>query len=347
MDIGAAIVGIDPGTTVGVAIVDLNGCVSRVFSLRNPGLNDTIAHITKHCSPALFTTDKAKTPQFVSKVASVTGARVFSPPADLSVEKKRELTGSKSLKTPHSADPASGTSSLKRTANIAIKNPHEMDALAAALYAYNNFQNKLRRVDKQILEAADKTKARVLNGETVESIFETNKKPEKPPDFDARLQKQNKENVRLRRKIEALEKAPKKDPDSKYVQKLEKARELIQELAIGKLIPVKKAHSAQFSDLVSLNLNPGDVVYIKSGKFDSNGLRLMEARRVRTALSPRRLPCSIPIANAAYSKLTTFEDFSFVHYKDTDILFEEAPKNGKNLDSKELENIVESYRTKR
>lgn len=121
------IVGIDPGTTIGYAVLDTNGNVLKIKSSKQLELNSLIEEIVMHGSVLAVGTDKAKTPGLVEKAAARTGARVMLPREDLLVSEKDEITRGR------------GTA-----------NSHEKDALAAAIFAYRELEPLLQRIRKTL-----------------------------------------------------------------------------------------------------------------------------------------------------------------------------------------------------
>jgi len=59
------IVGIDPGTTVGVAMLDLDGNTVDVFSAKNYSVSDTIRRIISRGKPLVVASDVTPTPSMV------------------------------------------------------------------------------------------------------------------------------------------------------------------------------------------------------------------------------------------------------------------------------------------
>ena len=107
------IVGIDPGITVGYAVLGIDGNLIGLGSSKALDLNSLISEIIKFGRVVLVGTDKFKTPSLVHAFATKLGAEVVNPKEDLKVEEKKE-----------------SVSDLKHA------NEHEGDALAAALLAY-------------------------------------------------------------------------------------------------------------------------------------------------------------------------------------------------------------------
>jgi len=119
----ALIVGVDPGTTVGYAVLDFNGEIVKVGSSKELNLDYLIAELLNYGCVRIIATDKKKIPSFVNKLGARLGAKVINPKKDLKVEFKRSLVQSK------------------------INNEHERDALSVALYAFKRCKNLFKRVD--------------------------------------------------------------------------------------------------------------------------------------------------------------------------------------------------------
>lgn len=123
------IVGIDPGTTSGLAVLDLNENVEKLESGKNFSPQELINSIIETGNPILIATDKGKLPSGVEEISSNFNAKTFIPEEDLSLGKKKELTK-----------------------GYSFDNPHERDALACALYAHNNYQNMFRNIEARTEE---------------------------------------------------------------------------------------------------------------------------------------------------------------------------------------------------
>ncbi|MFQ5892336.1 MAG: DUF460 domain-containing protein, partial [Candidatus Methanofastidiosia archaeon] len=113
------IVGIDPGTTLGMAILDLNGNLKSLFSSKNLKRRDVIDKISKFGYPSVISTDVNPPPKMVEKLSKSFDTILHVPDSNLLVSEKNELCR-----------------------EYKVKNSHERDALSAALKAYNNFLNK-------------------------------------------------------------------------------------------------------------------------------------------------------------------------------------------------------------
>ncbi len=117
------IVGIDPGTTVGYAVIDTNGKLIAAKQAKELDLDKVVAELSALGTILVIGTDKAKTPSFVSSAATKLGSKVFAPNKDMLVSEKRELT---------------------RSGNY--NGNHEMDALAAAISALKNNERLFSRI---------------------------------------------------------------------------------------------------------------------------------------------------------------------------------------------------------
>ncbi len=117
------IVGIDPGTTVGWAVLDIDGNFVAVGSRRNFDLDSIVATLVPHGKVLIVGSDKFKLPSLVHEVATKMGAKAVFPSQDLRVDEKRFMTE-----------------------KFSFNNSHEMDALACAVFACKKIQPLVKRV---------------------------------------------------------------------------------------------------------------------------------------------------------------------------------------------------------
>lgn len=146
--------GVDPGTTVGLAILDLEGIVMNVFSARNFSLYEISEYISKFGYPVIIATDVSPPPTTVERLSHNYDARLFFPSQSISVEEKNAIT------TGHTTD-----------------NFHQRDALAAALKAYNHYEGKFRNIDAKLSEMglhehSERLKMLVLHGYNLKRAIE-------------------------------------------------------------------------------------------------------------------------------------------------------------------------------
>ena len=125
------ILGLDPGSTIGYALIDFDGNIVAVDSFKG-NLNETISEVMKYGKVLVIGTDVCKVPKFVEKFASLTGAQIVKPDYNLFYHEKRKKT----------------KEFLKRL-DTKLKNKHERAALAAALIAYRNFNGLFNKIDNE------------------------------------------------------------------------------------------------------------------------------------------------------------------------------------------------------
>lgn len=127
MKLPKVIVGIDPGTTSGVAVLSLKGKFLAAESRRNFGRNEIVRYISSLGKPTIIATDRALAPSLVMKVSSSFNSIVFSPEEDLKFREK-----------------------LEATRGFRIDDSHQRDALAAALFAYKKNEELLGKIERSV-----------------------------------------------------------------------------------------------------------------------------------------------------------------------------------------------------
>ncbi|ABM79958.1 DUF460 domain-containing protein [Hyperthermus butylicus] len=156
------IIGIDPGISTGVAIIDIHGRFVTALSRRGFDRSEVIDLVLRYGVPVLVATDVRPAPEFVKKLAAALGVPVYEPSTSLSVEEKRTLFDSYAQKYPV----------LRRLADA-----HVRDALAAAVKAYQVYEPKLRQVESYAARLGididvDRVKADVIRGVTIAEAVE-------------------------------------------------------------------------------------------------------------------------------------------------------------------------------
>lgn len=163
------IIGIDPGTTCGIAALDLNGELIHLESRRGFSRSEIVDLALSLGEPVVIASDVKPPSAQVKKLASSLNATLYVPDPMRS-EKKGALV--KTYIEENDVDPA---------------NPHERDALAAAVKAYLHYKNKLHQVETRIqgLNVSlplEEVKALVLRGNSIQNsieiILSTLQKPE-------------------------------------------------------------------------------------------------------------------------------------------------------------------------
>jgi predicted RNase H-like nuclease (RuvC/YqgF family) len=170
------IVGVDPGTTTGIAILDLEGNLLRIHSSRTMSLKDLIHMIIGYGYPVVVATDVTPTPAFVDRVGRLFEAVVHQPAHSLTVDEKRDLA--KSYAAKFGTEPN-------------FRNTHEKDAFAAAAKALESYGDKFRWIDRRLEERgldaiSERVKTMVVGGQSLsdsvaEVLSEREPKPERPP----------------------------------------------------------------------------------------------------------------------------------------------------------------------
>lgn len=146
------IVGIDPGTTIGVAMLDLNGKPIEVFSSKNYSVSDAIARIIALGKPLIVASDVTPMPSMVKKISRIFSSPVHELDESLSTEEKVALTKGEGYE---------------------YKNVHERDALAACVNAFRGYKKKFSKVQKKTPVGVDveEVKALVVKGVSISAAI--------------------------------------------------------------------------------------------------------------------------------------------------------------------------------
>jgi len=127
------IVGIDPGTTCGLAVMTLAGTPIRVQSRKGMSRGDIIRSLLDLGDPILIAADVAPPPEFVEKLAKEFDATIFRPETLLTTMEKQEIA----------------REYLERF-DIKIGDSHSRDALVAAIKAFNHYKPKFESVENEL-----------------------------------------------------------------------------------------------------------------------------------------------------------------------------------------------------
>ena len=145
------IVGIDPGTTTGAAVVGLDGEVLDVLSTRTADTAAVIEWIIERGRPIIVAADVTPMPETVEKIRRSFDAAAWVPSRDLPVDVKKH-----------------------RTRETGYDNDHERDAIAAALGAYDAHSDQFDRIAAKVPPRQDlgTVVARVVaDEESVEAVL--------------------------------------------------------------------------------------------------------------------------------------------------------------------------------
>ncbi|MEM5777772.1 MAG: DUF460 domain-containing protein [Candidatus Aenigmatarchaeota archaeon] len=129
VEIRLLIVGFDPGTKAGLALIDTFGRVIFLTSKTNTSISTFSQMIMKHGKAIIVASDRKPLPKNVEKLAKSLGAKIFYPSESLSVHEKVEL--------------------VKRY-DVRTKNDHERDAAAAALKAYKHYVALFKKINTSL-----------------------------------------------------------------------------------------------------------------------------------------------------------------------------------------------------
>ena len=145
------IVGIDPGTTVGIAVLSFDGDLLYLKSFRGIAPDKVVKLIAEYGKPALIASDVTPMPVSVEKIRRSFNAVPASPGIEVSGEEKIALG-----KT------------------FGYSNDHERDALTAALLTYRSYKNIFTRIEKKAPVDADLEllKLYVIRGDSIEDAIE-------------------------------------------------------------------------------------------------------------------------------------------------------------------------------
>jgi len=122
------IVGIDPGKTSALAILNLNGELEAILTLKNAGTEQWIKVIKSHGKAIIIAADVNPPSKKVKKVSSSLGAKLYCPKYSLTHKEKEMLT--------------------KKFEEL-ISNKHERSALAASIKAYKTYKNFISRIKQR------------------------------------------------------------------------------------------------------------------------------------------------------------------------------------------------------
>ncbi|MFH1506448.1 MAG: DUF460 domain-containing protein [archaeon] len=368
------ILGIDPGTTTGYAIVDLHGKLVKKGSAKNISMSSLINKIIRSGKPILIGCDKKVTPGFVEKMASRLGAKIVHPNKDLLKQEKKELVKMK------------------------IKSDHESDALASALFAYETVKRLFYKIDA-ILEKkekrllADSLKEFMVKHEKMnieEAIRVLEKKPE-PKKFKKPKQRTNTEPVkeldRLEKRILILEEKNKhlqsqfgeakkkslllersainieKDPVIKQKDKMVALlNQRIKELKLQTYELTKKLHCVgdfiadvndkvllkkldtlsmkEYDDKKFLKIKAGDILLVKNPNIVNDKLLEILRGKVRIIFHKEKVCVNkgFVYINARNIRLQHIDNYALIEKKELDGLLMKA-----NV----LDNVLEEYKEER
>ena len=145
------IVGIDPGTTTAVALVDLDGALLDVWSTRTADTAEVIEWIISRGRPVVVAADVTPIPETVEKIRLSFYAAGSTPESDRPIDEKQH-----------------------RARDHNYDNDHQRDAMAAALFAFDRHEDQFRRIARKVpagVSRGEVTARVVAGGESVETVL--------------------------------------------------------------------------------------------------------------------------------------------------------------------------------
>ncbi len=154
------IVGVDPGTTCGLAVVDFDSKPLLIDSHRGLTRGEITRIVMRLGEPVVVASDVIPTPEFVTKLARAVNAVLYVPEALLERSEKQEIA-----------------ETYSRQHGVEVKDTHSRDALAAAVKAFQHYKNKLEQVDAHAKEVgipipSYEVKAMVVRGYPMHKAIE-------------------------------------------------------------------------------------------------------------------------------------------------------------------------------
>lgn len=154
-DVRRLIVGVDPGLNCGLAVLTFDGKPILVESHRSWSIDRIIERISSLGEPSIISSDVSPASNLLERLSKKLNAVLFEPVISMSADEKHKLARS-----------------YAERYNIKVENTHEIDALAAAVKAYQHYKNKFEQVDAKLREIdsgllSDDVKNLVIRGYSI------------------------------------------------------------------------------------------------------------------------------------------------------------------------------------
>ncbi|MHA2369012.1 MAG: DUF460 domain-containing protein [Candidatus Hodarchaeales archaeon] len=184
------IVGLDPGITIGLSIIDLRGKVLEVTSKREFSTSAIIRTIGRFGKPVIVAADVKPIPGMVEKIARTFGATLIGPrQAETPVSEKRQR--------------------IEEFREL-CKSSHERDSLFAALNAFDSITHSLKRTEEVIRDrypemfpSLAEIERQVILGQSIESAIQSLRKPSNAIDEKVEIELQKESRSQLRERLES------------------------------------------------------------------------------------------------------------------------------------------------
>ena len=136
------IVGVDPGVTVGLAVLSLDGQPILIESRRGWSLSEIVKVISELGEPTIISSDVSPASEILEQLSHKLNAVLFVPLISMGADEKRQI-----------AKDYADLYGLK------LKNAHEADALAAAVKAYKHYERKFEHIEARLRSVSLKVSA--------------------------------------------------------------------------------------------------------------------------------------------------------------------------------------------
>lgn len=224
------VVGIDAGTTVGIAVADISGHLVAIRSGRGLSRGDVIRYLVEFGKPVLIASDVSPAPSFIEKLSRSLQAHLFVPDRLMSVVEKRELA-----------------KSFTENFELRPRNAHQRDAVAAITKVFQSYGNKLKSLNQNLRESEElhlisKAVSMVFQGVSIRDALEQSTISKEPKDAkieplilsqsmeEGSTPEQYKRLIdRLQRQVESLQRQL-EFVKNQYLQSLEGQKKTNQEL---------------------------------------------------------------------------------------------------------------------
>ena len=195
------IVGIDPGTNLGLVVIDDNGNIVDKLSGKNIQNEDIIKYISDLKYVVLIATDKKEIPKTILDIASKLNIGIYSPKEDISLEIKNKYYKDDNLKK-------------------IFENNHEFDAYISAIEALKRLKEIFEKA-KRVSENQDeyiKILKYILKNRKVEAVAVKNNLREKEKEIKEK--KKRKKTKKDKKDIEIIKVIVKNKKDKEENEKI-------------------------------------------------------------------------------------------------------------------------------
>jgi len=195
------IVGIDPGTNLGLVVIDDNGNIVDKLSGKNIQNEDIIKYISNLKYVVLIATDKKEIPKTILDIASKLNIGIYSPKEDISLEIKNKYYKDDNLKK-------------------IFENNHEFDAYISAIEALKRLKEIFEKA-KRVSENQDeyiKILKYILKNRKVEAVAVKNNLREK--EKETKEKKKRKKTKKDKKDIEIIKVIVKNKKDKEENEKI-------------------------------------------------------------------------------------------------------------------------------